>query len=155
MPTVQTMACPPCGHAKFQRKIGNITIGPDSRETQITRFVRPFDATCDELGLSYAPGELQKRDLVDAFATFAYARFIDQVFQKHQQVFRLSHCRIYQFQTTSASGQFIFGLFITDDANNLIDFCHEAAQATRRRAVLLELIRALCTRGSVAKRFGH
>lgn len=110
----------------------------------------------DELGVVYAAGELQRVDLAAAMTQFAYPRFIAATFNAHTASFRDSEFRIYQFQTTTtSSGPFIFGLFITDGKQNLVDFCVDSPHTAKRRDVLKKLIRALCTPQSVLIKFSH
>lgn len=149
------LPCPPVGHRTFEKSLSKITIGDVDRPEQITKFIRPYTCVLDRhsLEIEYKPGDLQKADLAIAQGMFAYPRFINDVFQAHQELFRHSQCRIYQFQTLTPSQQtFVFGLFITDGSHNLIDYCLDTAHAQKRRAVLHRLMRAVCTPQSVVRK---
>jgi hypothetical protein len=147
------LPCPEVGHRSFEKSLSTITIGDAERPEQLSKFIRPYTCVADRLDIQYAPGELQKTDLVIAQSMFAYPRFIIATFQSNVELFRHSQCRIYQFQTIPQSIKpFVFGLFITDGSHNLIDYCVESANVQKRRAVLTRLMRAVCTPQSVARK---
>jgi hypothetical protein len=153
---LQTLPCPPVGHHQFEKSLSCITIGDADTPQQISKFVRPYSSAFDNLGMKFKPGELQKTDLVAAHIMFSYPAFIANTFRNNIDLFQHSQCRIYQFQTIPRSGKpFIFGLFITDGSHNLVDFCVDEPQSIKRRAVLMRLIRAVCTPGSVARKLSH
>lgn len=155
----KTLPCPTVGHKRFEKNIGLITIGDADSPHQISKFIRPRCCLIDEMGLEHSPGELQKADLVKALSMFSYPSFIDLCFRKNQDLFLTSECRIYQFQTrtgsTTSGCLFKFGLFITDSADNLIDFCVESKNPEKRKTVLLALIRAICTPVSIHRKIHH
>lgn len=144
--------CPNVGHRALQHSLKTIAIGDTQTREQVTKFVRPASCLTDELGATYEPGELQRKDLSSIPTLFAYPSFIATTFTQHRALFEHSECRIYQFQTTPRSGPvFIFGLFITDGQHNLIDFCVDTPWH-KRKPVLEPLMRAICTPGSVNRR---
>lgn len=151
------LKCPDVGHKTFENSLRNITVGDADTPQQISKFVRAHDCVHDEMNLQYAPGELQRLDLTDAFGLFRdRAHFVASTFERNRQLFQHSMCCIYQFQTVTASkGTFVFGLFITDGNRNLIDYCVDTKQADKRRPVLQRLMRAVCTPSSVARRLSH
>lgn len=149
------LACPPVGHSSFRKSLCNITIGDVEAPNQVTKAVRPTAATHNELGMSFQPGELQKRDLQLALQIFAYPGFIGRTFEQHKQLFAVSECWIYQFQHVSTNGPFIYGLFITDGQRNLIDFCVDTNKREQRKSVLVALMRTVCTHSSVTSRLTH
>lgn len=153
----QLLPCPQVGHASFENSLKQILIGDVETPTQITKFVRPASCVTDDgLGIQYAEGQLQKQDLSLIPQLFAYPRFVLDTYHQHRDRFRVSECRIYQFQTIPRSGTpFIFGLFITDGNHNLIDFCVESTQSAKRRQVLIRLMRAICTPASVTLKITH
>lgn len=152
----QLIACPQVGHLSFENSLKHISIGEMHSSNQVSRFIRPATCTVDQLGMTYAEKELQKKDLSTVPLVFAYPNFVFDLFHTHRDRFRDSECRIYQFQNTPRTGNpFIFGLFITDDQQNLIDFCVESTYVQKRRSVLLGLMRAVCTSHSLLKRFAH
>lgn len=153
---ISLLPCPPVGHKQFQKNLSQILIGDADTPEQISKFIRAKNCTLDDLGLEFLPGELQKRDLVAASTMFEHKQFITSVFNKNIDLFRISQCRIYQFQTIPKSGvRFIFGSIITDGSHNLIDFCLDSRHAEKRRAVLIRLIRAICTPESIARKISH
>ena len=150
------LTCPPVGHKQFEKSLPKITIGNADTPNQISKVIRPRSCVVDDLGIEFAPGELQRVDLAAAVPLFEYRHFVVATFERNKDVFTHSQCRIYQFQThTSTGSTFIFGLFITDGAGNLIDFCVDTSQREKRRSVLVRLIRAMCTRDSVARKLSH
>lgn len=150
------LTCPPVGHKTFEKTLSTITIGNVVSPNQITKFIRPYACTVDHLQAEYKPGELQKVDFMEAMGIFQYPHFVGSVFRQHHQKFRDSECRVYQFQTrTSSHNIFVFGLFITDGANNLIDLCIESTDTAKRKPILMRLIRAICTPSSVATKLSH
>ena len=150
------LSCPRVGHKTFEKSLPNITLGNAETSAQISKFVRPTTCVRDDLGIEYQPGELQKADLAAATSLFAYNVFVQTTFNNHRELFRSSECRIFQFQTSSPTGTtFVFGLFITDGAQNLIDFCVDSRLSHKRRPILLQLIRAICTPQSIVRRLGH
>jgi hypothetical protein len=149
------LACPPVGHSSFRKSLSNITLGDVQAPNQLTKLVRPASATRDGLGMDFPPGELQKRDLQLALQLFAYPGFIDRTIAQHKELFAHSECWIYQFQNVSASGPFIYGLFITDGQRNLVDFCVDTNKKDQRKSVLVALMRLVCTQLSVTKRITH
>lgn len=150
------LPCPHVGHKGFQDSLKQIYFGDQQSSSQISKFIRPVSARKDEMGMTYAPGELQRKDLSQVPALFAYTPFIARTFEQHKHLFQHTECRIYQFQTTSRSGgPFIFGLFITDGLHNLLDFCVDPRQSHKRRPVLVSLMRAICTPQSLNKRIDH
>jgi len=155
----KTLPCPIVGHKGFEKNIGLITIGDSDSPHQVSKFIRPRNCLIDEMGLEYSPGALQKADLVQALSMFSYPGFVEHCFRQNQELFLNSECRIYQFQTRSnssaASCLFKFGLFITDSADNLIDFCVESTKPEKRKSVLLALIKAICTPESIHRRIHH
>jgi hypothetical protein len=153
----QKLPCPIVGHKTFEQSIRNITIGDTESPQQISKFIRPKFCLTDEIGLQYEPGELQKSDIQRALTMFAYSDFIKRVINQNLQLFYVSQCRIYQFQTIKKQSglAFIFGLFITDGSNNLIDFCTESKNVERRKGVIKTLMRAICTPESVNRKLNH
>lgn len=150
------LTCPPVGHKQFEKSLQKIIIGDADTANQISKVIRPHCCVIDDLGIEFAPGEIQKVDLAVALPHFEYRHFIVATFERNKDVFEHSLCRIYQFQTfTPTSSTFIFGLFLTDGADNLIDFCVDTSQREKRRSVLVRLIRAMCTRESVARKLSH
>ncbi|MCU6502030.1 hypothetical protein LPN04_29980 [Rugamonas sp. A1-17] len=150
------LTCPSVGHKTFEKSLQTITLGDTCKPNQITKFIRPRSCTIDSLLMEYPPGELQKLDFVEALGMFDYPRFITATLQQHASLFADSQCRIYQFQTLTSSGaNFVFGMFITDGANNLVDLCIDSSQATKRKPILMRLIRAICSPTSVAKKLSH
>jgi len=150
------LTCPQVGHKTFEKSLSTITLGDVVSPNQITKFIRPRACTIDHLQVEYEPGELQKVDYLEALGMFDYPRFIASTFQQHASLFNTSECRVYQFQTLTGSGAtYIFGLFITDGANNLIDLCVDSTQATKRKSVLMRLIRTICSATSVANKLSH
>jgi hypothetical protein len=147
-----TIRCPPLSLKKFQTALRVIELGAADNPQQTSVVVRPADCTADELGIIYAFGELQKFDLSRAITVLAYPRFVLRTFANNRPLFDHSEGRIYQFQMPQTRGTFVFGLFITDFQNVLIDFCLETTQAAKRRQVLLPLMRAVCTSESVSRR---
>lgn len=156
-PQAVLLPCPPVGHRAFEKSLKNIRIEDTDTPQQITKFVRPTLCLTDALGAAFLEGELQRTDLAAAMAMFHYPKFIERCFAQHRELFLVSQCRIYQFQTIPArSGvPFVFGLFITDDQHNLIDFCLDTQQREKRRGILLRLIRAVCTPSSVNRKLSH
>lgn len=152
-----TLSCPHVGHKSFEKSLSSITVGDTNSPSQISRFIRPYTCLYDgALGITYGAGELQKVDFASARSAFDYPIFIDNAFHHNASRFRESECRIYQFQVISGSGvKFVFGIIVTDGANNLIDYCVDTAQAHKRRPVLLQLIRAICTPASIQARLNH
>lgn len=150
------LPCPIVGHKKFEKSLGSIVVGDVMSPEQITKFVRPWSSTLDDLGLEYRPGELQKKDFINALSLFSYREFLSRTFQANQHIFKTSECRIYQFQTaTPSQTRFIFGLIITDGSSNLIDFCIETSNIEKRKPVINSLIRAICTTSSVSRKLSH
>lgn len=151
-----TLPCPEVGHSKFKKQLGSIVIGDVTKPEQVSKFIRPWQSQSDELGVQYAPGELQKLDLLTAKNIFSHARFIEQTLIKHPDIFRYSQCRIYQFQIQLPSGSsFVFGTIVTDGSHNLIDFCLDTKQAEKRKSVLMGLIRTICTPTSINRKLHH
>ena len=154
LPTL--LKCPRVGHKTFEKSLPSITVGNANNPNQISKIVRAHDCLVDEMHLMYQPGELQKADLVSASTLFAHGRFVLQTFERHKLLFQHSSCCIFQFQTTTNSGDnFVFGIFITDGDRNLIDYCVDTALAHKRRPVLHRLMRAVCTATSLARRIDH
>jgi len=154
LPTL--LKCPRVGHKTFENSLSSITVGDANTPSQISKVVRPHSCVLDELQMQYQPGELQKADLVAASTMFTHRRFVLQTFENHKQLFKHSACCIFQFQTTTASGEnFVFGIFLTDGDRNLIDYCVDTALAHKRRPVLHRLMRAVCTATSLARRLDH
>lgn len=152
----QPLPCPQVGHKGFQNSLKEIHFGDQKGPAQISKFIRPADALEDGMGAVYRPGELQRKDLSEVPKLFAYVPFIARTFDNNRNIFQHSECRIYQFQAVTRSNEpFIFGLFLTDGNNNLIDFCVEQRQSHKRRPVLVTLMRAICTPESFNKRIGH
>ena len=150
------LKCPRVGHKTFENSIPSITVGDANTPNQISKIIRAHDCVVDEMQLCYQPGELQKADLVAAFSLFAHCRFVLQTFELNKQLFKRSACCVFQFQTSTASGEnFVFGIFITDGDRNLIDYCVDTALAHKRRPILYRLMRAVCTATSVARRLDH
>lgn len=156
MSLIHAIPCPDCGHKRFQKTLSAITLGDSDKPEQLSKSIRPYTLTQDELGLTYEDGELQKVDLIKAQSMFTHSRFIGDVMRRHQEMFLYTQCRVYQFQTILPSGDtFIFGTVITDSSHNLVDFCIDTHLRHKRRGVLMSLIRALCTPASVSHRINH
>lgn len=154
LPTL--LKCPRVGHKTFENSLPSITVGDANSTNQISKIIRPHSCVSDELQMQYQPGELQKADLVAASAMFTHRRWVLLTFEQHKQLFMHSACCIFQFQTTTTSGEnFVFGIFITDGDRNLIDYCVDTALAHKRRPVLHRLMRAVCSASSVARRLDH
>ena len=152
----QPVPCPQVGHKGFQNALKEIRFSDQQGPAQISKFIRPAAMLEDEMGARYRPGELQRKDLSEVPRLFAYVPFIARTFDRHRQLFQHTECRIYQFQAVNRESEpFIFGLFLTDGNNNLIDFCVEPRQSHKRRPVLVTLMRAICTPESFNKRIGH
>lgn len=150
------LACPYVGHKAFEKSLNIITVGDADTAQQVSKFVRPHSCVRDALGIEYAPGELQRADLTIARTLFAHRVFVLNTFERHRSHFHDSECRIYQFQTITPSEKaFVFGLFIADGDNHLIDYCVDTELAHKRKPILLRLICALCTPESVSRRFDH
>jgi len=154
LPTLLT--CPRVGHKTFENSLPSITVGDANNPNQISKIIRPHSCVLDELQMQFQPGELQKADLVAASTMFTHRRWVLLTFDQHKQLFKHSACCIFQFQTTTGSGEtFVFGIFITDGDRNLIDYCVDTALANKRRPILHRLMRAVCTASSVARRLDH
>ena len=157
--TARTLPCPPVGHKTFEKSLKVIRLEDADTPAQISKFIRPSRCLTDDLGSAYLEGELQRLDMTEALARFkpSFHDFIKRKFHEHRDLFQVSQCRIYQFQsvTQRTNVPFIFGLFITDSQHNLIDFCLETKQQDKRRPVLLRLIREVCTPTSVIKKLSH
>lgn len=152
----QQLTCPPVGHKTFEKSLQRITIGETVTANQITKVIRPRSCVVDELGMQYPAGELQKLDFVKAMSFFEYPRFIAATLTQYSMAFEHSHAKVFQFQThTATSGNYVFGMFITDGAGNLIDYCVESHQANKRKPILMRLIRVICTPTSVARKLSH
>lgn len=150
------LKCPDVGHKTFEKSLSSITLGDSDTPQQISKIIRSVDQTIDDMNMVFAPGELQKSDLAVALSMFAHRRFILTTFETHRELFRHSQCRIYQFQTiTKSASAFIFGLIITDENRNLLDYCVDTLQADKRRRVLHRIMRAICTPSSVSRRLDH
>ena len=150
------LACPNVGHKAFEKSLNTITVGDADTPQQISKFIRPHSCVHDHLNIQYAPGELQRADLAYACQLFAHRNFVLGTFERNRRHFEQSECRIFQFQTITPSGKaFVFGLFVADGNNHLIDYCVDTELVHRRKPVLLRLIRALCTPESVSRRFDH
>jgi len=150
------LTCPPVGHKLFEKSLPQIVLGDTEKPEQITKFIRPASCVEDGLGIVYQTGELQRIDLQAALQLFAYPRFIATTFNLYRDRFQASECRIYQFQSmTPASGPFVFGMFITDDRHQLLEFCVDQPNTAKRKTILLKLIRAICTADSVAAKLNH
>ena len=153
----QLLPCPQVGHTSFENNLKQIRLGDTETPSQISKFIRP--ATCtqdDSLGITYAAGELQKKDLSMVPLLFAYPRFVLDTFRAHSDLFNVSQCRVYQFQTIPKSGNpFVFGLFITDSQHNLIDFCVDSRHPLKRRHVLTRLMRVFYTPESIKTKLNH
>lgn len=154
--TQSGLACPPVGHKTFEKSLKFIRFEDADTPQQISKFVRPALCLTDELGAAYVEGELQRRDLDMVRAQFLHPQFIRKTFKDNLELFRVSQCRIYQFQTLTQRGKpFCFGIIITDSQHNLIDYCVDTHQVEKRRPVLMRLIRAICTPSSVARKLSH
>jgi hypothetical protein len=150
------LSCPPVGHKLFEKLLPEITLGDVHKPGQISKFIRARTCITDPLGVVYGEGELQKLDLQSAMQLFAYPQFLSTTFNRFSDRFMASQCRVYQFQTmTPTSGAFVFGMFVTDEQHNLVDFCVDSTQTIKRRTVLVTLIRAICTPQSVAFKLTH
>lgn len=154
LPTL--LKCPRVGHKTFENSLPSITVGNATTQNQISKIIRPHSCVVDDLQIEFAPGELQRADLVEVPALFEHHRFVLQTFERHRPAFMRSACCIFQFQNVTASGVvFVFGSFVTDGDRNLIDYCVDTALAHKRRPVLHTLMRAICTATSVARRLDH
>lgn len=152
----QVLLCPQVGHKLFEKSLRQITLGDVQQPSQTTKFIRAFNCVEDKLGIIFKPGELQRADLQSALAQFAYPNFLFNTFTQYSETFRSSECRVYQFQAPpSASSSLIFGMFITDGSHNLLDFCVESPNQVKRKAVLIKLMRAICSPISVATKLNH
>ncbi|WP_426172533.1 hypothetical protein [Pseudoduganella sp. R-34] len=150
------LTCPPVGHRLFEKSLTEITLGDVEKPGQISKFIRARSCTQDGLGAVYQEGELQRLDMKTAMGLFAYPQFLATAFSRFSDRFNSSECRVYQFETvTTSGGPFVFGMFITDDQHNLIDYCVESNQHAKRKPILLKLIRAICTPRSVAIKLSH
>lgn len=154
---VTELACPRVGHKAFERSLQVIRLESIDTPEQISQFIRPALCLTDNLGVAYDEGELQRADFLRAQTLFAHKEFINRTFAAHRDLFRVSQCRVYQFQTIiqRTGVPFVFGTFITDSQHNLIDLCLETKQQDKRRAILHRLIRAVCTPASVNKKLSH
>ena len=154
---VTELACPLVGHKTFQKALQVIRLENVDTPEQISQFIRPALCLTDDLGVAYDEGELQRADILRAQALFTHKDFINRTFRANSDLFRVSQCRVYQFQTIiqRTGVPFVFGTFITDSQHNLIDLCLETKDQHKRRAVLHRLIRAVCTPASVNKKLSH
>ena len=143
--------CPEWGCRGFQKRPGIIMTGDTGTVHQISKIIRPA-ITVEDVhapGIKYAQGALQKMDLERAKELFEHWDFIPETIQNNRALFDYSQCRVYQFQSTSAQGLSVIGTVITDGSHNLVDYAVPMHFSNRCRALLIPLIRAMCTPASV------
>lgn len=144
--------CPVCGYKRVNR--AEVRLGKGIRAGQVSKIVRPQACLIDDFGSWHPPGALQKKDLSEVEELFHFPHFVFQTFEKHKDTFRYSQGHIYQFQRVSPSGRaMVFGIVITDGSHNLVDYWCNSFRQFRNRAVMQSIIRAMCTRESIAVRF--
>ncbi len=145
---------PATGNRSFERVLKAIELDEVVRPAQITKFVAPrsrLNDSSEQCTQQFPPGALQLRDLEGLRALVAYPDFVARVILGHPQ-FEHDEARVYQFHQPTGSSNFVYGLFVTDSARNLVDFCLENHRRDQRRKVLQPLIRAICTPESIRHR---
>ena len=154
MNTVLKNPCPELEHEYFQLELEFITNVSTETVRQSSRIIRPATAVEDinAPGRKCAQGVLQRTDLEKARELFEDWDFIYRTMQQNRILFACSQCRIYQFQSSTSTGTFVFGTVITDGSHNLVDYRARAQFADSQRAVLISLIRSMCTPESVSYR---
>ena len=146
--------CPEQEHEYFQLELEFITNVSTETVQQSSRFIRPATVVEDinVPGRICAQGVLQRADLEGAEELFEDWDFIYRTVQQNRVLFAYSQCRIYQFESSTPTGTFVFGTVITDGSHNLVDYRVRAQFANRCRDILLTLIRSMCTPESVSYR---
>jgi hypothetical protein len=99
-----------------------LTVEPIAQPFQTTYFIAPKTQTKDRMGLTYAPGELQVRDLQVALTMFSHRYYIRHAVSMHGKDKLL---RIYQIQKPEGTGFRIFGTLVADSDGRYLMNCVE------------------------------